>query len=241
MYQQYNVSEFYCCDGCSVKSFFRSLFGKRLVRHPDAFALTRVALWNSIAASIRLQQSLGKAVWLVAHFQDTFSDCQTMLEQHGLEYLIESDPLTEDWFREHADDAGSRVHLLLADLATPLPDMSQTGDEDVQVRVSYRIAMLVAERHPFGPRDEELVQFAISLPARVEIGYYLAMEDELVKRTVPPQIVELMKTMGLQDQDLISRSMVTKRLRRFIRKGSQASDVAGDAESATQWYSMQEK
>ncbi len=221
-----------------MKSFFKSLFSKRLVQHPDSFALSRAALWNSIAESIRIQQSAGKSVWLVAHFLDTFSDCQTMLEQHGIDYFIETEPVGPQWFVNHGNDPGKLVHLLLADLAKPF--FSAT-EQEVEIVAPYRIAMMVAERHPYGPKDERLIEFALSLPAKVEVGYYLAMEDELVNRLIPDHLIELLKTMGLQEQDLISSAMVTKRLRRFLRKGAKSTDIAGDAESAEQWFDLQEQ
>ena len=220
--------------GHFVKSFFKSLFARRLIQHPDSFALSRAALWNSIAESIRLQQSMGKSVWLVAHFLDTFSDCQTMLEQHGIDYFLATAPISSDWFDDHAMDPGNHVHLLLTDLAQPL-----RSDPESEVIVPYRIAMMVAERHPCGRKDEQLAEFALSLPAKVEIGYYLAMEDELVKRLIPEHLIELLKTMGLQEHDLISSSMVTKRLRRFLDKRTTMTDIAVDAESAKQWFELQ--
>jgi hypothetical protein len=111
----------------------------------------------------------------------------------------------------------------------------------VEIIVPYRVAMMVAERHPYGPKDQRITEFALSLPARVEIGYYLAMEDELVNRLIPDHLIELLKTMGLQEQDLISSAMVTKQLRRFLRKGAKTTDIAGDAESAEQWFELQEQ
>ena len=219
-----------------MKSFFQALFAKRLVQHSDAFALTRKALWHSIAKSIKLQQSEGKSIWLVAHFHETFTECQSMLESNGIDYIVETVPVSPSWFETHARNAGHLVHLWLADLATPI---LRTENDDL-TELPFRIAMMVAERHPFGPRDEKLIACARSLPATVEVGYFLAMEDELVKRLIPDQLIELMKTMGLQEQDLISSSIITKRLQKFIRRGSETADVAGDAESAKQWYEMQQ-
>ena len=219
-----------------MKSFFRSLFGKRLTRHPDSFAMTRKALWNSIAQSIQLQQSMGKSVWLVAHFLETFTDCQEMLEQNGIDYFVETEPISESWFRDHEKSAGSHVRLLLADLAKPLAVDPEQIEEPL-----LRIAMMVVERHPFGPTDELLVDFAGSLPAKVEIGYFLSLNDELVKRMVPSQMIDLMKAMGLQEQDLISSAMVTKRLKKLIERESRSGKPEVIAESAAQWFEMQDQ
>jgi len=216
-----------------MKSLFKFLFHKRLTRHPDSFALTRAALWNSIAKSIQLQQSMDKSVWLVAHFLETFTDCQEMLEQNGIDYVVETEPVSESWFRDHEKSDGSHVRLLLADLARPL-----VVDPDAEA-VPFRIAMMAVERHPFGPKDDLLLEFASTLPAKVEIGYFLSLDDEIVKRMVPPQMIDLLKAMGLQEQDLISSSMVTKRLKKLIERGSQNGDATVAAESAEQWFEVQ--
>ncbi len=161
-----------------------------------------------------------------------------MLEQHGIDYFIETEPVTSTWFIDHGKEPGKLVHLLLADLAKPFTSGTES---EVEIIVPYRVAMMVAERHPYGPRDQRITEFALSLPARVEIGYYLAMEDELVNRLIPDHLIALLKTMGLQEQDLISSAMVTKQLRRFLRKGAKTTDIAGDAESAEQWFELQEQ
>ena len=219
-----------------MKSFFRSLFGKRLTQHSDSFALTRVALWNSIAESIQLQQSMGKSVWLVAHFLETFTDCQEMLEQNEIDYAVETQSVSASWFRDHGNAAESQVRLLLADLAEPL-----VFDPEESEVPSLRIAMMVVERHPFGPKDDLLVEFSRSLPAKVEIGYFLSLDDELVKRMVPPQMIDLMKALGLRAHDLVSSAMVTRRLKKLIERGSSHADPELDAESAAQWFDLQDQ
>ena len=218
-----------------MRSFWRILFGKRPTQHPDTFALTRSALWGSIAESIKLQQSMGKSVWLVAHFPGTYTDCQAMLESHDIDYFVETEPISESWFREHAAAADPHVRLLIADLLKPLE--FEEGDT---TGFQNRIALMVAERHPWGPRDERVLDFADSLPTKVEVGYFMALDDELVKRMVPPQMIELMKTMGLQEHDLISSSMVTKRLRKLIHRLAESGDREGDeaAESAAEWFEI---
>jgi len=221
-----------------MKSFFRSLFRKRLTRHPDSFALSRDALWNSIAKTIQLQQSMGKSVWLVAHFLDTFTDCQEMLEQNEIDYIVETETVSESWFETHSQSADTHVRLLLADLAEPLVTDPDTATEQADIS-SLRIAMMVVERHPFGPNDDVIVKFAESLPAKVEIGYFLSLDDEIVKQMVPTQMIDLLKAMGLQEQDLISSSMVTKRLKKLIVRGSRDDQQGGAFDSAKEWFALQ--
>jgi len=174
-----------------------------------------------------------KSVFLVAHFAETFSDCQTMLEDNEIDYFIETESITKSWVQDHSNAAGNHVHLLIADLAKPL-----VIDPDEPNLSSVELAMMIVERHPFGPRDDRVIEFANSLPAKVEVGYFLALEDMLVQRMVPTQMIDLLKAMGLQDRDLISSSMVTSRLRKLIQRSEKDGQPFEDAESAEQWFEM---
>ena len=216
-----------------MRSFFRYLFANRITRHPDTFGMTRERLWDSIAGSIRLQQSMGKSVWLLAHFPETYLACQAMLEQHEIDYFVETDGVSTSWFFERSA-AGAHVRLLLGDLIKPIE-----FEDDVEV-CDLKIAMMAVERHPYEPVDDRLLAFASSLPAKVEVGYFLAIDDELVKRLVPDQLIDLLKAMGLQDHDLITSSLVTRRLKKLIGRMSETAQAVEGAESALAWFETQE-
>ena len=163
-----------------MKSLLKFFFARQLTQHPDSFALTRAPLWNSIAASIKLQQSMGKSVWLVAHFPATYLDCQKMLEEQGIDYHVETETLTRDQTSAPANQ--QTLRLFLADLLQPIQREAGT---DAPAPSKERIAMMVVERHPCSTNNERLVEFARSLPNRIEIGHFLAMEDQLVRQLVP--------------------------------------------------------
>lgn len=217
-----------------MKSLFRILFGKRLIQHPDSFALTRSVLWDSIAKSIQLQQSIGKTVWLVVHFPETYLQCQEMLEGHDISYQVETEKINEAWFLQTVGAPSSQTRLLLTDLMRPLKFESDPAFES-----EPKIAMMVVERHPHGPVNERLLRFAESIPCKVEVGHFLALDDEMVKQMVPAQMVDLLKTMGLGDNDLISSSMVTRIIKRRI--GQTTDRVGADqiANSASEWLELQ--
>ena len=176
---------------------------------------------------------MGKAVWLVAHFPGTYTDCQAMLESHDIDYFVETEPTSKAWFAEHSAAPDPLVRLLLADLLKPLE-----FEQGEAIGNKTRIALMVAERHPWAQMEERVSRFADSLPVKIEVGYFLALDDELVKRIVPQQMIELLKTMGLQEHDLISSSMVTKRIKKAIHRTS-AVDGSETAESAAEWFEMQ--
>ena len=216
-----------------MKSLLKLLTGRRLTQHPDSFALTRATLWKSIAQSIKLQQSMGKAVWIVVYFPDTYLDCQTMLEQHRIDYHVETEAIDETRYLDSELTGSKKVGLFLADLLRPIQFESESPDSD------SRIAIMVAERHPCGANNDDLIEFARSLPNKTEIGHFLAMDDELVRQMIPPQMVDLMRTMGLNDNDLISSSMVTRIIHRRIKQTQTISSESQSASSAAQWYELQ--
>ena len=196
--------------------------------------MTRKSLWGSIAKSILLQQSMGKAVWLVVHFPETYIACQEMLESHEIDYCVETEAVSESWFLERASIASPHVRLLLGDLIFPLEF------EEDEIVGDAKVAMMVVERHPYKPMDDRIAEFATSLPTKVEVGYFLGLDDELVTRLVPQQMIDLLKAMGLNDQELITSSLVTRRLTKLIERTSGTARPANGAESAAAWFHMQE-
>lgn len=198
--------------------------------------MTRESLWNSIAKSIRLQQSMGKTVWLVVHFPDTYVACQEMLEANDIDYCVETETVSQSWYLERASIAGPHVSLLLGDLIAPL------GFEDGEIVGDAKVAVMVVERHPYKPMDDQLRDFANSLPAaKVEVGYFLGLDDEIVTRLVPRQMIDLLKAMGLNDQELITSSLVTRRLTKLIERTSKTAKRVEGAESAADWFQSQEQ
>lgn len=216
-----------------MKSLLKFFFARQLTQHPDSFALTRAALWNSIATAISLQQSMGKSVWLVAYFPETYLECQKMLEEQGVDYHVETAVLDEARYL-NPEHAPGQTRLFLAELLQPIPFEAKP-----QPTPDPRIAMMVIERHPCGAYNEQLIQFARSLPGKIEIGHFLAMDDQMVRQVVPTEMVELMKTMGLSDNDLISSTMVTRLIRRRIKQTTETNRSDEPADSAAQWYQRQ--
>ena len=201
--------------------------------------MTREALYRGMLKAIRLQQSQNKSVWLVAHFPNVFTDCQLMLEKNGIGYQIIQSQMTPEWLREHAGDATRDVFLGLSDMFEPPREgLEEALDEE---GFGGRIALMVAERHPYGPRDIRLMQFAKSYPALVEIGYYVSFEDAVVEQRIPESTMQVLKAFGFDDEALISSLVVSSRIQKRIRKESAAVDVLEETDSAEEWYQIHDQ
>jgi len=104
-----------------------------------------------------------------------------------------------------------------------------------------RMAMMVAERHPYGPRDESLVAFAALFPATVEIGHYVSFDDPVLEQRIPPRAIEVLKSLGMQGNELISSIAVSSRIQKQIRKESATRQITEEADSAAQWYEIHDR
>ena len=203
-------------------------------RAEDAYALTREILWDGLRKSIDLPQTAGRATWLIVHFTDTFTEVQEKLEQWGLEYEIVSSRLNVNELERlgplNTKPSPSRLKLILADLI-PEPaslDSSLTNVAEAQ------IAMIVLERHPQIKHDQRLEAFARSLPCKVEFGYFLALDDAVIKISIEDQVVEILKQLGLDDE-LISSNMVTRRLETVLKRISSGFQGDTPCNSAAEW------
>ena len=72
---------------------------------------------------------------------------------------------------------------------------------------------------------------------KVEFGYFLSLNDAVLRMTIDDQVIEILKQLGLDDE-LISSTMVTRRLETVLRRTS--NDFRGDTpcNSATEWLQV---
>ncbi len=188
----------------------------RFRRHDDAYATTRTTLWQCVAKSVAVQLKLGRSIWLVAHFPDTFVQLQEQVDQWGIDYSIARHPITADSLNgpnQHLLSPGS-VHLVIADL---LPSTVGIADQSRHENV----AAMVVERHPWMPRDVDLCEHFKSLTKTghsVELGYFLAFDDSVVASVLNETTLEVLKQLGLASNSLINSTALTRRIERQLKR-----------------------
>ena len=70
------------------------------------------------------------------------------------------------------------------------PEMSSNKP----IQKTPEIAIMVAERHPLDHHDREIEKFARQIPWPVELGYFLAMDDEIMNHFVNPDLISVVET-----------------------------------------------
>ena len=213
---------------------FDFLFGKpNFHRFDDSFAFDRPTLFKALLEAIKRQWSLNKVVLLVVHFPETFERVQDWLSHSNLDYEIATRHIDADWIRDCGQFAGNRVTLAISDLINDEFNSIQTINES-----KHELSLMVFERHPVPDVDEKLERFAKAIPIPTQLGYFIALDDPIVKSVLPGNVVDLFKQFGLGEQELIASDMLTKRLNQALRKQAKANPSNQPADSPLEWLAI---
>jgi hypothetical protein len=207
-------------------------------RYPDSYALSQQGIESHLLEAIKFRQARDQAILLVTHFPATFDRLQGLLENAGYDFEIAPLKFGPDYLLHLIDKATPGSPPLLLVLAPTFDDSSL--DRPLPPNRKLNVSFMVLERHPALAEDQRIDQFARVWPFSVRIGYLLSMDDPVVKYCIHPTIIEMLKQMGLGDQELITSNMVTRQLERILKKfnlPARSSDSARTLaeDSAEEW------
>lgn len=188
--------------------FFDFLFGGKSIVETlnDRIWLTDAARWRGIQDELHDRAAVCSGVLLVAQFPDT------------RDALL---PLRNEV------DGHCEVRLaseLSSDLASYWP-----------VDESRPAFVLVAERHPLRSKDKHVVEFAGELPGKAQVAFHLSLEDALLKAFLGPQIEQLLRQLGMDENESIDSRMVSRRIAAAQKKIAATTFGDSDARSAEEW------
>ena len=203
------------------------------VTYPESYALTRSSMWRAAKDPVRRLVKSHHSVLLVAHFPDTFEEIEAKVNEWGLDYEI---PLQPFELRELSSHPSGSMHLTLAEM---ILDESDRRNHRID---QQKMAVVAFERHPELARDEQLRETVRDSLAKTELGYFLSLEDPVVKLSVSETAMIVLDQLGMNDHELITSSLVTKRLDRLLRKTAKQLEQSGreiqPADSAAEWLEL---
>jgi hypothetical protein len=99
---------------------------------------------------------------------------------------------------------------------------------------------MVLERHPNLMEDRRIDQFARIWPFSVRLGYLLSLQDPVIEYCIHPNIIEVLKQLGLRDQQLVTSGIITRRLEKVLQRvnlppRSSSSGRSITEDSAEEW------
>ena len=204
----------------------------------DHYALNRESLFAALKVPIQECLKRSELVLLLAHFPECFSEMVTQLDTWQSDYEVVAAPVDEEWFA--ANSHTGKVYLSLAEMVKPF----QTNVQKQTIRSKssllktdgpQTVSIFVLERHPLLAKDQILTKTAKRLTSPVRLGYFLSLEDDVLKQLIHEKLLLLLKQMGLTDQELITSSMLTGRLKKVLSR-QRVVENEQPADSAADWY-----
>ena len=146
---------------------------------PDVIWLNNTAKLNGIRKDVLAQGSSGAVgLLLVAHFPDVVDQLYQIAAENGTHIPIKVS--------------------LAKDLSTDLVAEWQFDE-------SATVAIIVGERHPLPKHDDEVLQFAESLPHQVRLIRHVSLEDPLMKAFAGEWVENLLRRMGMAEDEAIEK------------------------------------
>lgn len=204
-------------------------------RYPDSFATTRRVLFERLMDVVKTLQNEDSVVFIAAHFPDEFFQLQAELHRFEIDYQMITRPLDPQWFTDHDGDTTGTVFLVLAEF------LSQTQFNGGEV-FSARLDLVMVDRHPDPGEDHAVERFARSFPATTKMGYFLALEDCVLKSVVNETTLTVLRQMGIDKHGLVSSGIISKRITKVLQRESKVRDQElTPADSAQQWYELNDR
>jgi hypothetical protein len=176
---------------------------------PDHIWMTTDAKFAGVALEAKQRsQSETVAILLVAHFPDVFARLEEIARQ-------------QTW------DVPCQVVF-----ATNLNPHLASG---LNVDESAVMDVIVAERHPLPSVDDRLQEFADELPCRCRFSHHVSLDDAVMKAFAGDRVRDLLKQVGMKEDEAIESQMVSRRIRRAQKKIENRTCGSLDAESAEKW------
>ncbi len=216
-----------------MMSLFQRLFGKYgFHRYADSFTRTREAKFASLRQWVQTQSGQGKHVLILAHFESTFLDVQSAIQQAGFDYEVLAMPQSQQQLARTLADSAANITITMSQMLAPSEEPEYREPADLH------IAMMIVERYPLVQRDMRLDDFARSLAARVDMGYLMSFEDPVVRQLLGERFIFLMEQLGLGEHDLIQSAMTERALQQRIRRATQAVVNEQEAGSPEEWLEL---
>jgi preprotein translocase subunit SecA len=100
---------------------------------------------------------------------------------------------------------------------------------------SATIDILVGERHPLPSVDDHLQDFADELPSRCRFSHHVSLEDAVIKVFAGDWVKNVLKQLGVADDEAIESQMVSRRIRSAQQKIESRNLAIMNTQSAAEW------
>lgn len=209
---------------------FNWLFGKlSTVPTRDVIWLTDSARTAGVARAVNRHFEDGRSILLLAHFPSSLA-------------LFGEQLLTEKW--PHAGVPGSlapEAALRLAMESAPrvlyglVRNLTPSDAAPREDSTPGRLPIIVLERHPLRQHDDRILDFAGGLGSGADVEFHISLDDPLMARFAGDWTRDLLRRLGLAEDQPIESAMVAKQIGAAQRKIAAGITNEIEAESAEEW------
>ena len=211
-------------------SLFRKIFGRRqFQRFPDSFTLTQSRKWTTLCEWVDGQVRVDRDVLVLTHFPSTFVKTQSALQEADIDFEVLSSPIASDMLMRQFEHHATRTLITMAQMLAPATALSTESTPQRELSV------IVMERYPLLENDRLLENYLRQVSARVSAGYLVSFDDPVLRHLMGERFVNLMKQLGMGDNDLVSSTMTHRGFSRRLRAATSRITEEIPANSPEEW------
>jgi len=232
----------------TIFQFFADSFKRSLVEvYPDTLVVDRQTIYQEIPQWVRSASKTDLNL-IVVHFPSTFLKVQDSLERAGLPYDIQTGRIQKEFLnkqlvqqrRKRKEGAATKAPILLALSAQIFhPEYSYSDDWKKHSPPSENIpvlSVLVPEIHPYEEVSSSLIEFCSMLAVRVDVGFFVALDDEVIDRLVDKRVILLMEEMGIRAEQVTGSLFFFGHFRKRLKAFADKRMSGISADSPSQWF-----
>jgi hypothetical protein len=163
---------------------------------------------RAVVRELALAVDSGRSALLLAHFPGTLTAIGPDLIGAKVPHEPIPDGLAPRAALELAARSAPRVLFgLVRNLRLPEHHAPDDAPESP-------LPVLLAERHFLREHDNRVVSFATGLGSRAAVVVHMALDDALLKIFAGQWVTDLLKNLGMKDDEAIESAMVARRIRK---------------------------
>lgn len=198
----------------------------------DTYSLTSTGKIDGIVDAVRKREGKDRLLLVVSHFPKTFFQVQDAFNREEVPYEILEESTTGDLVEHWRQEANhGRVMLALARFLK-----LDLAEEPNYSRLLFSV--ISCERHPLARHDRDLREFCGQLNCPTRLGYFVSLQDPVVKPLVGDWTELVLRQMGLRDHELVTSHLVSRRLESGFRKLERRVVEEQLADSPEEWIRL---
>lgn len=202
-------------------SLWKWLTGRRRIEQPDLIWLTDRYRMEGVCNRIKEKLFQCRVILVTSHFTDRLEELRRLLDRDSIAFhYVESALRSDQVFQQLGPQRHGATVLLV-----PAARLDATEKADHSFDSPDRTLILAIERHPLRDFDDQINRFAEAVLSQIELQFFIALDDVLMKVFAGAWVREVLQKMGMKDNESINSLSVSRRLKSAQHKIAKRYEV----------------